>query len=152
MPLLMAQWPVRNTAESDVSLAHLRFPKKGEKQKNRWCIFAAAPCFVCYSAGLPSQAGAMGRGAVSQTPWHPQGVLIAHLAEHRQGVNQLAVAANGLFFASASNDETVKVWDCRRLEKDVSFKSRLTYASQGTAPVSAWHAWPCPACIKLIMS
>ena len=33
MPLLMAQWPARNTAESDVSLAHLRFPKKGEKQK-----------------------------------------------------------------------------------------------------------------------
>ncbi len=77
----------------------------------------------------------MGRGAVSQTPWHPQGVLIAHLAEHRQGVNQLAVAANGLFFASASNDETVKVWDCRRLEKDVSFKSRLTYASQGMEDV-----------------
>ena len=56
---------------------------------------------------------------------------MAHLAEHRQGVNQLAVAGNGLFFASASSDETVKVWDCRRLEKDVSFKSRLTYTSQG---------------------
>ncbi|DBA85444.1 TPA: hypothetical protein ACH3X2_006119 [Trebouxia sp. C0005] len=83
------------------------------------------------ATGLPSQAGAMGRGAVSQSPWHPQGVLVAHLAEHRQGVNQLAVAGNGLFFATASNDETVKVWDCRRLEKDVSFKSRLTYASQG---------------------
>ena len=60
---------------------------------------------------------------------------MAHLAEHRQGVNQLAVAGNGLFFASASSDETVKVWDCRRLEKDVSFKSRLTYTSQGeTSP------------------
>ena len=73
----------------------------------------------------------MGRGAVSQTPWHPQGVLIAHLAEHRQSVNQLAVAGNGMFFASASNDETVKVWDSRRLEKDVSFKSRLSYTAQG---------------------
>lgn len=82
-------------------------------------------------AGLPSQAGSLGRGGVSQTPWHPQGVLMAHLAEHRQGVNQLAVAGNGLFFVSASSDETVKVWDCRRLEKDVSFKSRLTYTSQG---------------------
>lgn len=70
-------------------------------------------------------------GPVSQTPWHPQGVLTAHLAEHRQGVNQLAVAGNGMFFASASNDETVKVWDSRRLEKDVSFKSRLTYTAQG---------------------
>ena len=68
---------------------------------------------------------------MSQTPWHPQGVLIAHLAEHRQSVNQLAVAGNGMFFASASNDETVKVWDSRRLEKDVSFKSRLSYTAQG---------------------
>ena len=68
---------------------------------------------------------------MSQTPWHPQGVLIAHLAEHRQSVNQLAVAGNGMFFASASNDETVKVWDSHRLEKDVSFKSRLSYTAQG---------------------
>ena len=36
----------------------------------------------------------------------------------------------GAFFASASSDETVKVWDCRRLEKDVSFRSRLTYTAQ----------------------
>ncbi len=55
---------------------------------------------------------------------------VAHLAEHRRAVNQLSVAGNGAFFASASSDETVKVWDCRRLEKDVSFRSRLTYASQ----------------------
>ena len=55
---------------------------------------------------------------------------MAHLAEHRRAVNQLAVAGSGAFFVSASNDETVKVWDCRRLEKDVSFRSRLTYASQ----------------------
>lgn len=56
---------------------------------------------------------------------------MAHLAEHSQGVNQLALAGNGLFFVSASNDETVKVWDGRRLERDVSFKSRLTYTQQG---------------------
>lgn len=36
----------------------------------------------------------------------------------------------GAFFVSASSDETVKVWDCRRLEKDVSFRSRLTYTAQ----------------------
>ena len=41
------------------------------------------------------------------------------------------MAHNGAFFASGSADETVKVWYCRRLEKDVSFRSRLTYAGQG---------------------
>lgn len=60
-----------------------------------------------------------------------QGILVGHMAEHRRTVNQLAVSGNGAFFASASNDETVKVWDCRRLDKDVSFCSKLTYASQG---------------------
>jgi phosphoinositide-3-kinase regulatory subunit 4 len=62
---------------------------------------------------------------------------VAHLAEHRRAVNQLAVANTGAFFVSASNDETVKVWDCRRLEKDVSFRSRLTYAMQVTRLQSA---------------
>ena len=60
-----------------------------------------------------------------------QGILVGHMAEHRRTVNQLAVSGNGAFFASASNDETVKVWDCRRLDRDVSFRSKLTYASQG---------------------
>ena len=52
------------------------------------------------------------------------------LAPSRRCVNRLAVAGCGAFFASASSDETVKVWDCRRLEKDVSFRSRLTYTAQ----------------------
>ena len=34
---------------------------------------------------------------------------MAHLAEHRRAVNQVAAASNGAFFVSASNDETVKV-------------------------------------------
>lgn len=34
---------------------------------------------------------------------------VAHLAEHRRAVNQVAVSSSGAFFVSASNDETVKV-------------------------------------------
>ena len=61
----------------------------------------------------------------------PRGLLIAHLSEHRRAVNHLSVSPTGLFFVSSSNDETVKVWDCCRLQRDVSFRSRLTYAIQG---------------------
>ena len=39
-------------------------------------------------------------------------------------------AQGGAFFVSASNDGTCRVWDCRRLERDVSFRSRLTFAPQ----------------------
>jgi WD40 repeat protein len=63
-------------------------------------------------------------------PWHPQGVLVGHLAEHKGPVNSIAVAGNSAFLVSGSSDETVKIWDVRRLERDVSFRSRLTYASQ----------------------
>ncbi|KAE8736109.1 ATP binding protein, putative isoform 2 [Hibiscus syriacus] len=36
------------------------------------------------------------------------------------------------FFVSASDDSTVKVWDSRKLEKDISFRSRLTYHLEGS--------------------
>lgn len=75
--------------------------------------------------------------------WRPRGVLAAHLNEHRAAVNRLAVARGGTFFASASNDETVKVWDLRRLEKDVTFHSRLTYAAQ----VRAGGWWRVAGCL-----
>eukprot|EP01118_Nematostelium_gracile_P001600 TRINITY_DN11662_c0_g1_i1.p2 TRINITY_DN11662_c0_g1~~TRINITY_DN11662_c0_g1_i1.p2 ORF type:complete len:387 (-),score=48.99 TRINITY_DN11662_c0_g1_i1:8-1168(-) len=34
------------------------------------------------------------------------------------------------FFVSSSEDGTVKIWDCQRLEKNVTNRSRLTYSSQ----------------------
>lgn len=45
------------------------------------------------------------------------------------GRDKLGVACEqgGAYVVSASSDETCKVWDCRRLERDVSFRSRLTY-------------------------
>lgn len=33
-----------------------------------------------------------------------------------------------MFFASASDDHTVRIWDCQRLEKNVTNRSRLTYS------------------------
>lgn len=55
---------------------------------------------------------------------------MAHLAEHKRAINCIAVAQSAAFFVTASDDETCKIWDSRRLEKDISFRSKLTYASQ----------------------
>jgi phosphoinositide-3-kinase regulatory subunit 4 len=65
-----------------------------------------------------------------ESPWRPRGVLIAHLQEHQRAVNDVTVSADNIFFASASDDGTVKIWDCRRLERDISFRSRMTYPLQ----------------------
>ena len=77
---------------------------------------------------------ATGRNISSSASWVPRGVLLAHLKEHKSAVNHLATAptnANVPFFVSCSDDGSCKIWDSRRLERDVSFRSRLTYASQG---------------------
>ncbi|KAJ6829294.1 phosphoinositide 3-kinase regulatory subunit 4 isoform X2 [Iris pallida] len=79
--------------------------------------------------GLPPFAGAP---AVPVSGWKPRGVLVAHLQEHRSAVNDLSVSNDNTFFVSASDDSTVKIWDTRKLEKDVSFRSRLTYNLDGS--------------------
>ncbi|XP_077247976.1 serine/threonine-protein kinase VPS15-like isoform X1 [Tasmannia lanceolata] len=79
-------------------------------------------------AGMPSFA----RGSsVPDTGWRPRGVLVAHLQEHSSPINDIAISNDHSFFVSASDDSTVKVWDTRKLEKDISFRSRLTYPLDG---------------------
>eukprot|EP01114_Cavostelium_apophysatum_P012831 TRINITY_DN2969_c0_g1_i1.p1 TRINITY_DN2969_c0_g1~~TRINITY_DN2969_c0_g1_i1.p1 ORF type:complete len:516 (-),score=120.65 TRINITY_DN2969_c0_g1_i1:12-1559(-) len=63
--------------------------------------------------------------------WQPKGILVAHLHEHKSSINQIQVTQDNMFFVSGSDDGTVKIWDCRRLEKNVTNRSRLTYSSQG---------------------
>lgn len=82
-------------------------------------------------AGCPYTQGLCGcADLASSTEWQPRGILVAHLAEHRRAINRIAVARGAAFFVTASDDETCKIWDSRRLEKDISFRSKLTYASQ----------------------
>lgn len=69
--------------------------------------------------------------------WKPRGVLVAHLQEHRSAVNNIAVSTDQSFVVSASDDSTVKIWDSRRLEKDISFRSRLTYPLEGSRALCA---------------
>ncbi|PHU16738.1 hypothetical protein BC332_12433 [Capsicum chinense] len=69
---------------------------------------------------------------ITDSGWRPRGVLVAHLQEHRSAVNDISISADHSFFVSASDDSTVKVWDSKKLEKDISFRSRLTYSLDGS--------------------
>ncbi|KAI0768204.1 hypothetical protein BD413DRAFT_672415 [Trametes elegans] len=53
--------------------------------------------------------------------------LISHFNSHTDAVTGLAVSPDHMFFVSASDDKTVKVWDTARLERNVTSKPRHTY-------------------------
>lgn len=60
--------------------------------------------------------------------WKPRGLLVAHLHEHRGAVNRVKVNQDHTYFATCSNDGSVKVFDCHRMEgKSVTNRSRMTY-------------------------
>uniref|UniRef100_A0A665U351 non-specific serine/threonine protein kinase n=1 Tax=Echeneis naucrates TaxID=173247 RepID=A0A665U351_ECHNA len=64
--------------------------------------------------------------------WHPKGLLVAHLHEHKAAVNRIRVSDEHSIFATASNDSTVKVWDSQKMEgKTTTTRSVLTYSRIG---------------------
>ncbi|KAL4390760.1 hypothetical protein AHAS_Ahas03G0177300 [Arachis hypogaea] len=73
--------------------------------------------------------------------WRPRGVLVAHLQEHSSAVNEIAISNDHSFFVSASDDSTVKIWDSRKLEKDIAFRSKLTYHLGGSRALCAAMLW-----------
>jgi phosphoinositide-3-kinase regulatory subunit 4 len=87
--------------------------------------------------------------------WKPKGLCIFSLSEHTKCVNQVLVSMDSLFFASCSDDGTVKIWDCNRLEKNVANRSRSTYAKDKPIKcmcfIYATHAIACGygACIDI---
>lgn len=66
--------------------------------------------------------------------WQPRGELVAHLHEHTGRITGIEVSSDNLFFATSSADGTVRIWDCQRLEKNVTTKSRLTYHVNASPP------------------
>ncbi|CAG8648873.1 9055_t:CDS:10, partial [Acaulospora morrowiae] len=75
---------------------------------------------------------AKGASAVkSISNWRPEGTLVAHMTEHKAAVNQICVSPDHNFFATCSDDGTVKIWDCSRFVKNFNSRSRVTYAQQG---------------------
>ncbi|XP_028835942.1 phosphoinositide 3-kinase regulatory subunit 4 isoform X2 [Denticeps clupeoides] len=71
--------------------------------------------------------------------WHPKGLLVAHLHEHKSAVNRIRVSDEYSIFATCSNDGTVKIWDSQKMEGKTTttrkceyvFRSVLTYSRIG---------------------
>ncbi|CAG8628971.1 18854_t:CDS:10 [Dentiscutata erythropus] len=63
--------------------------------------------------------------------WRPEGALVAHMTEHKLSINQICVSPDHNFFASCSDDGTIKIWDCARFVKNFNSRSRVTYSQQG---------------------
>ncbi|KAF3912306.1 hypothetical protein AA313_de0204676 [Arthrobotrys entomopaga] len=74
-------------------------------------------------------------GRLSTGIWKPDGGLVAQLNEHTGAVNRVVVAPDHTFFLTASDDGTVKLWDAKRLEKNVATKARGTYTHSNGAKV-----------------
>ncbi|KAF8242959.1 ARM repeat-containing protein [Wilcoxina mikolae CBS 423.85] len=69
--------------------------------------------------------------------WKPEGTLVASFGEHHEPINRVVVAPDHNFFATASDDGTVKVWDSTRLEKNIAFRARQTYKHGSNLKVKA---------------
>ncbi|EWC47970.1 hypothetical protein DRE_02852 [Drechslerella stenobrocha 248] len=67
--------------------------------------------------------------------WKPGGGLVAQLNEHTGAVNRIVVAPDHTFFLTASDDGSVKLWDAKRLEKNIVTKARGTYVHSNGAKV-----------------
>ncbi|KAJ1976638.1 Serine/threonine-protein kinase [Dimargaris cristalligena] len=59
--------------------------------------------------------------------WRPEGTLVAFFKDHTAAINAISLSTDQALFATASDDMTVKVWDCLRLEKHVLHRARSSY-------------------------
>ncbi|MCJ1311836.1 Serine/threonine-protein kinase [Agyrium rufum] len=62
-----------------------------------------------------------------EAPWRPHGILVATFGEHTGPINRVLPSPDHVFFITASDDGTVKVWDTLRLERNLVHRSRHTH-------------------------
>ncbi|KAJ1976741.1 Serine/threonine-protein kinase [Dimargaris verticillata] len=79
-------------------------------------------------ASLLSRYRRITQEAIPSLPnWRPEGTLVAYFKEHTGAINALSLSSHQGFFVTASDDHTVKVWDCVRLGQHVLHHARATY-------------------------
>lgn len=74
------------------------------------------------------------RGPRPKSASPQQATMIAHLPQHTGAVTAIVTAPDQMFFATASEDSSILIWDIPRLERSVAARPRLTYRME--APVS----------------
>lgn len=63
--------------------------------------------------------------------WRPKGQLIGTLHGHNTAVNEIHVSPDQMFFTTASEDGTIKIWDCSDFEDKVDDSSIEEYKTDG---------------------
>ncbi|KAJ2905389.1 hypothetical protein MKZ38_005487 [Zalerion maritima] len=76
-------------------------------------------------------------GPANKEIWKPTGALVATFAEHKGAINRIIPSPDHMFFLTASDDGSVKVWDTSRLEKNPAYRSRQTHRHAVGAKVVA---------------
>ncbi|KDN43973.1 hypothetical protein K437DRAFT_274746 [Tilletiaria anomala UBC 951] len=82
-------------------------------------------------------------GAPSNT--RPDGKLVAYFNEHTKPITVIVVSPDQVFFVTASEDSTLRVWDTARLERNVTSRSRAQYTGHNGG-VTACIALSQPRC------
>ena len=59
-----------------------------------------------------------------EVPWRPLGIHVATFGEHEAPINRVLPSPDHMFFITASDDGTVRIWDTMRLERNLVHKSR----------------------------
>ena len=70
-------------------------------------------------------------------PWHPQGTLVATFSEHTGQINRILPSPDHVFFLTASDDGSVKIWDTIRLERNLAHRSRHTHRHADGAQIKS---------------
>jgi phosphoinositide-3-kinase regulatory subunit 4 len=138
--------PVAHEAhELDYEILHTSCPPCLKNQRNLITHKKDSYEFSLWSRGVDlSNLSSMGvtesfksNQRVSSSGVRPRGCLIAHLHEHSKGVNKIIAISNTNYFATCSDDGSIKTWDAGRIEaaKLAINKSFQTIYSKDLSPI-----------------